>query len=252
MNCGDRFPQWTMTCVSRKLLSIRFSRRSKAVVDAELYGRDGLFDVDPWHHFGNAKDGPGECHVASAEVVEIVLDFCGPILPKSPFDATADRPACSGLAGQDVFGKDWYVCRILVASPGGAAFCVEHPAVPGPAKTPSHASNPVCSRVGGSGNAEDRSGRIAPDVGRLTVAFDSDYPIGCELIIATNLAAPNNAARITGEGNPRGETWSRGGCGPPTPPPVASDVAARPRESWRHCGGRCLVNRLAAQIGRLG
>src|SRR2546423_3065719 len=141
MNCGDRFPQWTMTCVSRKLLSIRFSRRSKAVVDAELYGRDGLFDVDPWHHFGNAKDGPGECHVASAEVVEIVLDFCGPILPKSPFDATADRPACSGLAGQDVFGKDWYVCRILVASPGRAAFCVEHPAVPGPPKPPSHASD---------------------------------------------------------------------------------------------------------------
>src|SRR5215213_12007187 len=101
---------------------------------------------------------------------------------------------------------------MLVATPGRAAFCVEHPAVPGIAKTPSHASNPVCSGVGGSGNAEDGSGRVAFNVGRLTVAFDSDYPIGCELIIATNLAAPNNAARITGEGKTRGETWSRGGC----------------------------------------
>jgi hypothetical protein len=30
-------------------------------------------------------------------------------LPESPFDATADRPACSCLAGLDVFGKNWYV-----------------------------------------------------------------------------------------------------------------------------------------------
>ena len=30
-----------------KLLSIRSDHRTKAVVDAELYGGDGLFDVDP-------------------------------------------------------------------------------------------------------------------------------------------------------------------------------------------------------------
>src|SRR3954466_7895622 len=120
-----------MELSGRKLLSIRSGYRSKAIVDAELHGGDGLFDVDARHHFGNAKDGPGEAHVACAEVVEIVLDFCAPILPESPFDATADGPACACLAGLDVFGKDWYVCRILVASPGRAAFCVEHPAVPG-------------------------------------------------------------------------------------------------------------------------
>src|SRR5207248_3825000 len=168
-----------------------------------------------------------------------------------PCAVAADRPACACLAGLDVFGKDWYVCRILVASPGRAAFCVEHPAVPGPPKPPSYASNPVCSGVGGSGNAEDGSGRVAFDVGRLTVTLDSDYPIGCELIVATNLAAANNAARITGEGNPRGKTRSRGGCAPPTAADVASDVAPRPRESRRHCRRRCLVKRLAAQIGRM-
>jgi hypothetical protein len=109
--------------VAEKLLSIRSGCRSKAIVDAELHGGDGLFEVDARHHFGNAKDGPGEAHVACAEVVEIVLDFCGPILPESPFDATADGPACAGLAGQDVFVECWYVRRILNVPPHAFAIC---------------------------------------------------------------------------------------------------------------------------------
>jgi hypothetical protein len=32
----------------------RPSIRPKAVIDAELHGRDGLLDVNPWHHFGDA------------------------------------------------------------------------------------------------------------------------------------------------------------------------------------------------------
>jgi hypothetical protein len=45
---------------------------------------------------GNTEDGPGECYTARAEVVEIVLYFCRPILPESPFDATRRAPTTSG------------------------------------------------------------------------------------------------------------------------------------------------------------
>src|ERR1700752_20274 len=50
--------------------------RNKAIVYAELHGGDGLFDVDPRHHFGDVENGPGECDAACAEVVEVVLEFC--------------------------------------------------------------------------------------------------------------------------------------------------------------------------------
>ncbi len=41
-----------------KPLSIQPSVRSKAVVDAELHCLDGLLNVNPWHHFGEASNRP--------------------------------------------------------------------------------------------------------------------------------------------------------------------------------------------------
>ena len=49
---------------------------SKSVVDAELYSREPLFDIDPWDHFWHTADCPGECYIARAKVVEIVLKLC--------------------------------------------------------------------------------------------------------------------------------------------------------------------------------
>src|SRR4029077_8639639 len=106
-------------------ISIRSGCRTKAVVDAELCGGDRLFDIDPWHYFRNTEYGPGERHAARAEVVEIVLYFCRPILRESPLDATADGPAGPRFVGLDMLDEDWYVCRILVASPRRATLCID-------------------------------------------------------------------------------------------------------------------------------
>jgi hypothetical protein len=42
------------------------------------HGADGLLHVNPWHNFGDTN--------ASAEVIIIIFDLCGPILPKRPFE----------------------------------------------------------------------------------------------------------------------------------------------------------------------
>jgi hypothetical protein len=36
------------------------SIRPKAVVDAELHSGDGLLDVNPWQHFGDTENCPGQ------------------------------------------------------------------------------------------------------------------------------------------------------------------------------------------------
>jgi hypothetical protein len=79
-----------------------------AVVDAELNSGDSLFDANAGNHFGAPKMVP--VNVARAKVLEIVLHFCRPILPESPFAAAASGPTRSCLAGVDVFVKSSYVC----------------------------------------------------------------------------------------------------------------------------------------------
>src|SRR6185369_16526428 len=89
---------------------------------------------------------------------------------------------------------------------------------------------------------QDRSGRVSLDGSGGTVTFDSDYPIGSELIVATNLPAANHAAGIATDGNPRGKSWSRDRLASPAAANIASDVAPRPRKR-HHRGRRRLVNR---------
>lgn len=52
----------------------------------------------------------------------------------------------------------------------------------------------------------DGLGNVALDAGCFTIAFDADHPVGCDLIIAADLTATDNAFGITrngGEGNTR-------------------------------------------------
>ena len=51
----------------------------------------------------------------------------------------------------------------------------------------------------------DGFSRVALDAGCFTVAFDADHPVGCKLIIATDLTATENPLGITGSGG-KGDT----------------------------------------------
>ena len=64
----------------------------ETIVYAEFDRGDGLLDVNPWHHFGDAANRPGQCQIARVEVIEIVLNFCRPIVPKGPFETAANCP----------------------------------------------------------------------------------------------------------------------------------------------------------------
>src|SRR5262245_30285546 len=78
---------------------------SEPVVDPELDRGNALLDVNAWHHFGDASNRPGECQIARVEVVEIIFNFCRPVVPKGPFQTAANCPAWPRNTGFDVFVK---------------------------------------------------------------------------------------------------------------------------------------------------
>src|SRR6266480_4275250 len=90
---------------------------SESIVDAEFADGDSLLDINSRDYFRHPSERPRKCQRACAKIVEIVLEFGRPVVPKRPFETAADRPTRSCLTSFEMFREYGYIRGVLVASP---------------------------------------------------------------------------------------------------------------------------------------
>jgi hypothetical protein len=259
-------------------------------VNAKFHHADVLLDAD-WSEraarCSGSDDGTCKKQILAAETVEIVFQEGRPIVPERPFETGARNKADAGLRG--IVGN-WFRSRkqlvhmIFVAGPGDAALAVDHEPIPGDTDPASHIREPIRFRVESLAPTRriERVDHIALDVGAGAGALDPDHPIGGDLIVAADLTAAEETARVRADALgitfPDKEQVWRGGrsldrgigeiLATPAAADVAADVAAGPSENghrgddgWSFVGGprteiggvrRCADRERNARGGRRG